>query len=98
MCLEGGDTMSKIKMIDIEKAVQSAISYCEENGLSVKKLKEETSLSYCESLFILGFPVISEKEKFDEIKGRGFPILIVNPDYSVIETECTRDYLSSISE
>ncbi len=86
--------MGKSK-IDIGKALQCAVSYCQENGLSQEKLKDGTILSYdAETLEILRFPELAPEDLYDEIKGRGFPILIVRSDYTVEETEYTRRYLS----
>lgn len=91
---EGGITMGRSK-IDIEKALQCAGFYCQENGLSQEKLKDGTILSYDdETLEVLRFPELAPADLYDEIKGRGFPILIVRSDYTVEETEYTRQYLT----
>ncbi len=83
-------------MIDTEKAMRCVVEYCEAHGLSVEKLTKNTAASFCEDLHVLGFPKLAPEDRYDEVKGRGFPVFIVDPDYTVRETERTREYFDSV--
>lgn len=78
-------------MIDIQKAKRKAVEYCEANGFSVNKLKESVC-SYNESMHFLSLPITKAQGLLNDIETQGVPILVVNKDYTVSETEHTRLY------
>lgn len=81
-------------LINKEKAMLAAKQYCEENGLSVDKLLSDHRSCRNDRMYLLRFPRTTEKGLYEDMDTQGVPILIVNPDYSVTETEYTREYLS----
>lgn len=80
-------------MIDAEMAREVAKNYCEANGLSVPNLFSEKRFCASEKMYFLRFPDAESHGLKNDLETQGFPILIVNEDYSVSETEHTREYL-----
>lgn len=80
-------------LIDKEKAMLAAKKYCRENGLSVDKLLADQRACMDDRMYLLRFPRATDKGLYEDMDTQGVPILIVNSDYSVNETEYTKEYL-----
>lgn len=84
----------KRKKINNEKAIESAVAYCRQNGLSVTKLLDEYR-SYSDDSYYFSHPNGVESDGLtNDIASQMYDTLIVRLDYTVEETEYTRQYLT----
>lgn len=80
-------------LMNVKRARERARTYCKENGLSVEKLNEKPVCYSPDELAFLDFPDIEADGLRNDMETLGFPVLIVNKNYEVLETEKTRQYL-----
>lgn len=84
-----------IARIDVNQARKAAVDYCRAAGLSVNKFLSDRRCCGNEKCYFLRFPKKDTHGQglYADIETQGVPILIVNEDYSVEETEHTKEYL-----
>lgn len=84
----------KSTKINKERAIETAINYCKQNSLSISKLLDEYR-SYTDDSYFFAHPNGVESDGLtNDLDSQMLYTLIVRLDYTVEETEYTRQYLS----